>query len=62
MIQVVKNIAGNGQVQGNWVEIRNLFIMLIKDLLDSYHSQYKDSKTFDEEKEVILQYFVFFEK
>jgi len=59
---VVKNIAGNGQVQGNWVEIRNLFIMLIKDLLDSYNSQYKDSKTFEEEKEVILQYFVFFEK
>ena len=58
----MKNIAGNGQVQGNWVEIRSLFIMMIKDLLDSYNSQYKDSKTFDEEKEVILQYFVFFEK
>ena len=48
--QVIKNIAGNGQVQGNWLDIRNYFIMMIKDLLDNYNSQYHDSKTFEEEK------------
>lgn len=35
---------------------------MIKDILDQYQMQYPDSKTFEEEKEVILQYFVFFEK
>jgi len=28
--------------------------------LESYNMKYNDSKTFEEEKEVILQYFVFF--
>ena len=60
IIKVLKNIAGNGQVQGNWIDIRNYIIIMIKDLLDNYNSQYHDSKTFEEEKEVILQYFVFF--
>jgi putative Ca2+/H+ antiporter (TMEM165/GDT1 family) len=49
-------------VPGNWVEVRNFLITSIKDLLDDYNAKYKDSKTFEEEKEVILQYFVFFEK
>ena len=35
---------------------------MIKDLLDCFNQKYPDSKTFEEEKEVILQYFVFFEK
>lgn len=47
---MIKNIAGNGQIQGNWNDIRNYFIMMIKDLLDNYNSQYHDSKTFEEEK------------
>lgn len=49
-------------MNGEWVDIRNYFIIAIKDVLDSFNSKYNDSKTFEEEKEVILQYFVFFEK
>ena len=52
----------NGQVSGDWVDVRNFFIIAIKDVLDGFNLRYKDSKTFEEEKEVILQYFVFFEK
>jgi hypothetical protein len=33
---------------------------MIKELLDGYYMQYPDCKTFEEEREVILQYFVFF--
>ena len=54
--QVIKNIATNGQIAGNWVDVRNYFILMIKDLLDSYNSQYPDSKTFEEEKEVFLRH------
>ena len=36
--------------------------MVIKEVLDQYHDKFKDSKTFEEEKEVILQYFIFFER
>ena len=57
---MIRNIATNGQIAGNWVDVRNYFILMIKDLLDGYNGQYPDSKTFEEEKEVILQYFVFF--
>ena len=60
--EILKDIGGNGQVSGEWVDIRNYFIIAIKDVLDSFNSKYNDSKTFEEEKEVILQYFVFFEK
>lgn len=34
----------------------------MKETLDRFNIQYKDSKSFEEEKEVILQYLVFFEK
>ena len=44
------------------MDVRNFFIIAIKDVLDGSNLRYKDSKTFEEEKEVILQYFVFFEK
>jgi hypothetical protein len=59
---LLKDIALTGQVGGDWVDVRNFFIISIKEVLDSFNLQYQDTKTFDEEKEVILQYFVFFEK
>lgn len=62
MSQVIRSIASNGIINSDWIDLRNYFIVMIRELLDQYQSQYPDSKTFEEEKEVILQYFVFFEK
>jgi ribosomal protein S17E len=42
--------------------VRNFIIVTIRELLDGYNQKFPDSKTFEEEKEVILQYFVFFER
>jgi len=55
-------VAANGLINSEWIDVRNYFIITIKELLDNYNQLYKDSKTFEEEKEVILQYFIFFEK
>ena len=43
---LIKDIAGNGQVNGDWVDIRNYFIIAIKDVLDTFNAKYNDSKTF----------------
>ena len=43
-----------------WIDVRNYFVIFIKDTLDRFQAEFKDSKTFEEEKEVILQYLVFF--
>jgi hypothetical protein len=54
-------ISKTGEVQPDlWLDVRNYFVLLIKDTLDRYNAEYKDSSTFEEEKEVILQYLVFF--
>jgi hypothetical protein len=57
---VIRSIAATGNITSEWIDIRNYLIIMIKDILDQYQMQYPDSKTFEEEKEVILQYFVFF--
>ena len=36
--------------------------MSVKEVLDGFNGQFPDSKTFEEEKEIILQYIAFFEK
>lgn len=35
---------------------------MIRETLDLYFEKYKDSKTFEDEKEVILQYMVYFDR
>lgn len=60
--ELLRDIAATGQVGGDWSDVRNFFIVSIREVLDGFNLQYADSKTFEEEKEVILQYFVFFEK
>ena len=59
---MLREVARTGQVPGDWPEVRSYFMVMIRELLDNYHLEFRDSKTFEEEKEVILQYFVFFEK
>lgn len=49
-MQIIKSIAANGQIPGEWVDIRNYFIIMIRDLLENYNMKYNDSKTFEEEK------------
>jgi hypothetical protein len=55
-------VAVTGQVGSEWTDVRNFFIMSVKEVLDGFSLQYPDSKTFEEEKEIILQYIAFFEK
>lgn len=56
-------MARNGHVNNEyWIDVRNYFIVYIKDLLDRYYTNYPDSKSFEDEKEVILQYLAFFDK
>lgn len=56
-------MAKSGEIQADlWVEYRNFLTVVIKETLDRFQQQYKDSNTFEEEKEVILQYMVFFDK
>ena len=58
----MREVAATGQMQADWHLARGYFIVALKELLDNYNQEYRDSKTFEEEKDVILQYFVFFEK
>lgn len=62
-MQLAQHVAKTGDIQPDlWVEYRNFLAILIKETLDRFQQQYKDSSTFEEEKEVILQYIVFFDK
>ncbi len=58
----MRDVALTGQVGSEWSDVRNFFIMSVKEVLDGFNLQYPDSKTFEEEKEIILQYIAFFEK
>ena len=60
--QLLREVASTGQVQSDWHLTRGYFIVALRELLEGYDRECRDSKTFEEEKEVILQYFVFFEK
>lgn len=45
------HVAKNGEVSHEiWVEFRNYLAIAIKETLDRFYAQYKDSQTFDEEK------------
>lgn len=45
-----------------WTEIRNYITVVVRETLDRFNDKYRDSKTFEDEKEVILQYLVYFDK
>jgi hypothetical protein len=45
---LLKDIASTGQVGGDWSDVRNFFIVSIREVLDTFNAQYSDSKTFDE--------------
>lgn len=49
--QLALHVAKTGEIQGDiWVEYRNFLAILIKETLDKFQLQYKDSNTFEEEK------------
>jgi hypothetical protein len=43
---MIKLIAGNGQIPGEWALTRNFLIVSIKSLLEEYNQKFPDSKTF----------------
>ena len=47
MRDILREISANGQVNGDWLDVRNFFIISIKDVLDGFNQKYKDSKTFE---------------
>jgi hypothetical protein len=59
----VAKLAANGECsQYDWEPLRNFLIDLVRETLEKFQVKYKDSNTFEEEQEIILQYLVFFSK
>lgn len=53
----------NGEsAQYDWVPLRNFLIDCVRETLERFQGKYKDSNSFEDEQEIILQYLVFFEK
>lgn len=56
-------LAVNGDCSAyDWEQLRNFLVDLVRETLQKFNDRYRDSATFEEEQEIILQYLVFFTK